>query len=390
MFYRDGKGQTDPYTWAEFMDHLARRIRAENQPALVRAKYGVGFDLNGGDLEGRAFDPEKVSEPAEFRHLNGQPVLVPEAMVMGPLSGNEITRYRQRLAALVSQGDDEPLDDLPPESLSALHHLGFLPPEVEHTSTSHPEVRKALNAFRDKVGKAEPDDPAHADLLLPAERIALEAYDRRIRHYGGIQACQRASFEGAPDLNGFKTLPAGPRRAAAPHVATVQTALLEQGLLKQPVKKSVWRDKKRRKRVSYKTLPFAGQPDKATIAALDSFQLRSGLIRTGGVLDAVTLELLGLPAMGPEIFLPLSGPVCALDAAEVGPADLCPVATRDRWTPFGALRQQGPELLASLAAQILRQGPDGSDPAPKVSDDPDCAEAPQGQANGSEGAPASS
>ena len=170
----------------------------------------------------------------------------------------------------------------------------------------------------------------------------------------------------------------------------MQTALLEQGLLKQPVKKSVWRDKKRRKRVSYKTLPFAGQPDKATIAALDSFQLRSGLIRTGGVVDAVTLELLGLPAMGPEIFLPLSGPVCALDAAEVGPADLCPVATRDRWTPFGALRQQGPELLASLAAQILRQGPDGSDPAPKVSDDPDCAEAPQGQANGSEGAPASS
>ena len=108
MFYRDGAGQTQPYTWAEFLEHLARRVRAADQPALVRAKYGVGFALQGGDMPGWAFDPEQVSTAAAFRHANGQEVLVPEAMVTGTLDRDEARRYKERLAELVSRGEDQP------------------------------------------------------------------------------------------------------------------------------------------------------------------------------------------------------------------------------------------------------------------------------------------
>jgi len=304
MFYRDGKGQTQPYTWAEFMDHLAKRVRAQDQPALVRAKYGVGFALAGGDLPEWAFNPAKVSEAAEFRHENGQTVLVPEALVTGPLNRDETARYKQRLAALVSQGDDEPTDTLPPEALSALQHLRMLPPNVQEVSTTNPEVQKALHNFRKKVGKAEPDDPAHFHLLMPAERIALEIYDWRLARYAAWQACQQAAFGDAPDLNRIRKMPAGSQSSAAPHLAALQQALAAHGLLTPPTKKSVWRDKKRKKHVAYKTLPFAGKADKATVAALNTFQLRNGLRKTEGVLDAVTLEMLGLPPLGPEIFLP--------------------------------------------------------------------------------------
>jgi hypothetical protein len=162
------------------------------------------------------------------------------------------------------------------------------------------------------------------------------------------------------------------------------------------VEKRVWRDKKRRKRVSYQTLPFAGKPDKATIAAFEHFQLRNGLVRSGGILDAVTLELLGLAPMGPEIFQPLSGPICAVDAPEVPATQRCAVVMRDRWTPFGALRRQGPGSLMSLADRVLRQGPEAPDPAPHASDasrtshDPDCATAAPGEAMVAEGSPESS
>ncbi len=316
MFYRDGKGQSDPYTWGEFMDNLARRVRVKEQPTLVRAKYGVGFEaLTGGDVPERAVNPEKVSDAAEFRDEHGEPVLVPDAFVSGPLDRDETALYKQRLAALVNQGDDEPLETLPPESLAALRHLGILDSDVQATDTSDPRVRKAVHAFRDRFGKEEPTDPANADRLMPAERIALEVYDRRIAHYAALQQCQRASLADAPDLNRIRKLPSGLQQPTTPHIGALQRALVAQGLLKNPVKKTVWRDKKRKKRVSYKTVPFAGIADKATVAALQTYQLRNGLRQTDGVVDAVTLELLGLPPMGPEIFLPLSGPQCAIDAA---------------------------------------------------------------------------
>ena len=313
MFYRDGKGQAQPYTWAGFMENLARRIRGKDQPALVRAKYGVGFGLKGGDMPERAFNPQQVSAPTEFRHENGRTVLIPEALVTGPLGPDETRQYRQRLAALVSQGEDQPLDTLPPSARAALQHLRVLPPNLQEVSTTHPQVQKALHDFRKKVGKAEPDDPTHLNLLMPAERIALEIYDQRLTHYDQLQSGQLASRAAAPDLNRVRKMPAGPQRWAAPQIAAVQTALAAQGLLTAPTRKSVWRDKKRRTHVDYKTVAFAGKPDKTTVAALNSFQLRNGLRQTDGVLDAVTLNLLGLPPLGPEIFLPLSGPHCAFN-----------------------------------------------------------------------------
>ncbi len=320
MFYRDGKGQSQPYTWVQFMDHLAKRVRAESQPALVRAKYGVGFSLKGGDLPERAFKSDQVTDAVEFRHEHEQSVLLPEALVTGTLSPEEARHYKQRLAALISQGEDKPTQNLPPETLAALHHLKVLPTTVQDTSTSHPEVRKALQKFRAKVGKDAPDDPAQVNLLLPAERIALELYEQRISRYAALQAGQQASFGQAPDLNRIKKMPKKFQRLASPHLAAVQRALATQGLLTQPTRKSVWRDKKRKKHVEYKKVPFAGKADQTTVAALNTFQLRNGLRRTDGVLDTVTLDMLDLPPLGPDIVLPLSGPYCAVNA----PADAPP------------------------------------------------------------------
>lgn len=352
MFYRDGKGETEPYTWAEFMDNLKRRVRAETQPSWVRAKYGVGFELEGGDMPERAFDPEQTSEAAEFRFEPGQRVVVPEALVTGPLDRDETERYKQRLAALVSQGDDQPTDWLPPESLSALHHLGVLPEDVQNASTAHPEVHNALREFRSRVGKQEPDDPADSNRLMPAERIALEIYDRRIARYAGLQACQQGSAANAPDLRLIRKMPAALQRLAAPRIAMLQSALAEQGLLEQPIKKTTWRDKKRRKRVSYKTVPFAGKPDKATVAALSAFQWRNGLRQTEGVMDAVTLEMLGLPPMGPGLFLPLAGPQCPVVAVgERSP--ICETTSANQADALGGL---APPRRPSAATSLLDAG----------------------------------
>ena len=56
------------------------------------------------------------------------------------------------------------------------------------------------------------------------------------------------------------------------------------------------------------------------MTALNTFQWRQGLRQTEGVLDAVTLNMLGLTAMGPEIFQPLSGPQCPVDDLAEPPA----------------------------------------------------------------------
>ncbi|WP_295386544.1 peptidoglycan-binding protein [uncultured Thiodictyon sp.] len=320
MFYRDGKGQSQPYTWAGFLTNLARRVHAAEQPALVRAKYGVGFALKGGDVAARSFNPATLPEPAEFRYESGRAVLVSEPLITGPLGRDEIRQYKERVTTLISQGEDTPQDTLSPEALAALRHLKLLPAQVQEPSTTHPEVRKALHQFRKKVGKEEPKDPAHANLLMPAERIALEFYDRRITRYAQLQAGQLASFASALDLNRIRKMPARLQRRATPQIAALQTALATQGLLTQPTQKVVWRDRKRKKHVEYKPRPFPGKPDKATIAALNTFQLRNGLRKTLGILDTVTLSMLGVPTMGQEIFLPLSGPQCPFNGwAETNP-----------------------------------------------------------------------
>jgi hypothetical protein len=359
MFYRDGKGQTQPYTWAEFLEHLGRRVRAADQPALVRAKYGVGFPLKGGDMPERAFNPEEVSEAAEFRHGNDQAVLVPAAMITGTMDRDETRRYRERLAELVSRGEDQPLDTLPPESLATLRHLGLLDPKVQTADAQDQQVKQALHDFRKQVGKDEPDDPEHAGRLMPAERVALEIYEQRIARHAAVQAAQEVHLGAALDLNRIGKLQARFQRSAAPYVAAVQTALAERGLLTKPTQKTVWRDKKRKRHESYKTVPFAGKPDKATLAALNSFQLRHGLRQTDGVVDAVTLGTLGLPAMGLEVLLPPSGPHCAMDVdAEVAP--LCEVEIRPSWATLGVFNPNRPRVLPRILDGSA--GLDGAEP----------------------------
>ncbi len=313
MFYRDGRGQSQPYTWGGFMDNLARKVRAKDQPAMVRAKYGVGFALKGGDLPERAFDPARPGEPVEFRAEPDRPLLVPEALILGSLDRQEFGRYKDRLAALTASGEDRPTTVLPPAATAALRGLKLLPTKVREPVTSDPQVQKALAAFRKKVGKDAPDDPALEHQLMPVERVALEIYGARLARYAGLQGDQQASLTAALDLNRTRKLPAGLQKRAAPRIAAVQAALADQGLLTQPTQKVTWRDKKRRQHVEIRPAPFSGKPDKATISALNSFQLRHGLRRTDGVLDAVTLELLGLPPLGAEVFKALAGPQCDFD-----------------------------------------------------------------------------
>ncbi len=338
MFYRDGKEQTQPYTWAEFLEHLARQIQAQDQPALVRAKYGVGFPLRGGDMPEWAFNPEEVTEPTPFHHELCPTLRLPEALVTGPLDPDETREYQGRLAAIVAAGDDQPLDSLPPETLAALQHLRLLPPEARELDTHDPQVSQALREFRQRVGKAEPDDPAQVDRLLPAERVALALYDQRLTRYAAWQAGQRDSATLAPDLKRIKGMPKGLSKYAAPYLAAVQRALAGQGLLTPPVEKVVWRDRQRKRHIEYRTAPFAGKPDAATMTALDHFQLRQGLRQTQ-LLDAVTLNLLGLWVMGPEIFQPVAGPFCpvedSLDAA--GRCDIPPQGSAARQGGEGAL-----------------------------------------------------
>jgi hypothetical protein len=359
MFYRDGQGQSQPYTWGEFLEHLGRRVRAADQPAFVRAKYGVGFPFKGGDMPARAFDPGQASKAAEFRYEKDQAVLVPEAMITGTLDWDETRRYKERLAQLVSRGEDQPLATLPPEALATLQHLGLLDPKVQASDAEDPQVRQALYNFRRQVGKDEPDDPEHAGRLLPAERVALEIYEQRIARHAAVQAAQEVHLSVALDLNRIGKLQARFQRSAAPYVAAVQTALAERGLLTKPTQKTVWRDKKRKRHESYKTVPFAGKPDKATLAALNSFQLRHGLRQTDGVVDAVTLGTLGLPAMGLEVLLPPSGPHCAMDVdAEVAP--LCEVEIRPSWATLGVFNPNRPRVLPRILDGSA--GLDGAEP----------------------------
>jgi len=204
--------------------------------------------------------------------------------------------------------------------------LVALPDSVqEGCSTKDPLVQEALKTFRRMTGKEGPDDPAHADRLMPAERVALQIYDQRFSRYAALQWSQQVALRDALDLTQIMQMPASRQRFSTFDIKTLQTALAEHGLLTQPTKKVVWRDKKRKKHFRYNTLPFSGMADTATLTALNAFQWRQGLVQTEGVMDALTLGLLGLPAMGPEIFEPLQGPRCTLETWEQSEPDLSPV-----------------------------------------------------------------
>lgn len=303
MFYRDASTKTDPYTWAEFMQALSNRVQAHRQPAMVRAKYGVGFELNGGDMPGWSLDDEKTPTMVEFRDQAGGSVRLAERLLTEPLDADEMQAYKRRLAELIERGEAEPLAVVPSSVVLALQHLGLLAPDVTELAAGSPELREALAAFRDLVGKDAPDDPALADRLMPAERVALEIYDRRLAQYAALQSSQQIALAGALDLLAINDLLKSHRRASRPHVVAVQKALDEAGLETQT---QGHRGGGQRH--------FDGIAGKLTAAALDRFQLRNGLLPTQGRLDAITAATLGLPPLGPEIFFAPVGPASPIVA----------------------------------------------------------------------------
>ncbi|NEX20817.1 peptidoglycan-binding protein [Thiorhodococcus mannitoliphagus] len=301
MFYRDGSAKTDPYTWAEFMSALTKRVQSKRQPAMVRAKYGVGFQLEGGDMPGWTLGGDNRIETTELHHEISGSLEVPKKLITGPLDAAETREYKERLAQLIRQGEDTPLATLPPPVASALQHLGILSPDVEDFETDRPEIREALSSFRELVGKDQPDDPALVDRLMPAERVALEMYEQRVARYAALQLSQEVAMQDALDLMGIKRLLKRHRRASKPHIAALQEALAEEGLQTQT------HGGGRAKRAH-----FDGIAGKLTVGALDRFQLRHGLRQTHGLLDPVTVAMLGLPPMGRDIFLTPSGPQCPI------------------------------------------------------------------------------
>ncbi len=225
MFYRDGPERTDPYTWAEFLDHLARRVKAEQQPRLVRAKYGVGFALNGGDMPRWTHPPDRPGEPMTLRRDDGRPLALPKGEITAALDQRELRDYQRRLATLIALDDAAPAPTLSDLAAAGLYRLGLLRPDAEAAEaeattptlaetrsllgtdmgpgwgvvlhTGNPRVRDALHAFRALIGKSEPDDPAQADLLLPAERVALEVYADRIARLTALR--RQSAPAAAPD-----------------------------------------------------------------------------------------------------------------------------------------------------------------------------------------------
>lgn len=324
MFYRDASTKTSPYTWAEFLNALSARVQAKRQPAMVRAKYGVGFQLNGGDMPGWTLDNKPITETVEFRHTlidldMADSLPLPAQLITGPLDAAETQAYKERLAELIRLGEDKPLSTLPPAALQALQHLGLLSPNLEAANNESPELSEALQAFRELVGKHAPDDPALANKLMPSDRVALEIYDQRIARYAAFQTAQLAAMQQGLDLMGINRLLKSHQQASRPPIATLQKALAEAGLQTQT---------HARKRTQPEH--FDGIAGKLTQAALNQFQLRNGLRPTDGLLDPVTTAMLGLPPMGLDIFLPPSGPQSPLQPELSSPQSCeAPEITRD-------------------------------------------------------------
>ncbi|MEA3641120.1 MAG: peptidoglycan-binding domain-containing protein [Lamprobacter sp.] len=348
MFYRNASARTDPYTWAEFLQALSRRVKARSQPAMVRAKYGVGFPLNGGDMAGWTLKDDEVPKRVEFRNPAGGRVLLPEKLLTAPLDAEEMQAYKARLAELIALGETEPLALLPASAVMALQHLGVMDPKVTELAAGSPALAQALAAFRELVGKGEPDDPAFADRLMPAERVALELYDQRLAQYAALQSGQQAALSRALDLLTIRQLLKSHRRASRPYIIKLQQALAEQGLQTQVGGQQ-----------QAKRQHFDGIVGKLTLAALDRFQLHNGLLPTQGRLDAATAAALGLPPIGPEIFFVPTGPQSLLpahdSAAHAEQPAQCQIPTKDDAINLIGLLQQRQDVTQRLIFWRARQ-----------------------------------
>jgi hypothetical protein len=144
---------------------------------------------------------------------------MPKALLTRPLNARETRDYQRRLAALIRFGEAEPTALLSDAAATVLDRLGLLavgriardasrtelfmalgtdmgPGRGVVLSTGTGPVRDALHAFRALVAKAPPDDPDHADLLLPAERVALELYAARIERFVAARQAEAARTAG--------------------------------------------------------------------------------------------------------------------------------------------------------------------------------------------------
>jgi hypothetical protein len=306
MFYRDAKDRSDPYTWAEFMSALSKRVQARRQPALVRAKYGVGFPLNGGDMPERSLASDSRLRMRTLGHEIGGSIVVSEQVLTGPLNTVEKQVYKERLADLIRDGATQPASVYSAPIVLALQRLGLFTNRATDFETYTEGLHEALRSFRAMVGKGEPDDPALIDKVMPAERVALAIYEQRVARYAALQFAQQAVMPHALDLASIRGLLKSHQRASRPHIAELQKALAEEGLETQ-VRGSRRAPTKR----------FDGIAGRLTIGSLNRFQLMKGLRQTDGHLDAITTALLGLAPLGSEIFLRPSGAFCpTLDARE--------------------------------------------------------------------------
>lgn len=319
---------TEPRTWGQFMDNLKAKAAADNNPALVRQKYGVGFDLKRGDTPGwsaQGQNPQQLAASVTpFATDSGTPAPLPKGLVYGPLNKDEQARYVSRLAGMVQQGQDQPRADLSPEETvwltGALKRQGVLPPATPpQTPVTDPAVVAAMQKFRKRVGMGEPDNPAHAAMLTPMLQAALETYDARLQPYLVQQEKQGPAHASALNLATLGKADPATRQAAAPQILALKEGMKNAGIL-QPKTKIVTETKTNSRGKPYKArqtvpLPFDETVDKGLIARLDEFQLRQGLRPTHGVLDTATLEALGVtlpvPATAPT---PATVPVVQADA----------------------------------------------------------------------------
>lgn len=359
MFYRNASARTDPYTWAEFMDALAARVQSRRQPAMVRAKYGVGFELDGGDMPEWAFDADQADKLVEFHNQAGGRVVLSERLLTAPLDAHEMEAYKARLAELIARDEAEPLAAIPSSALLALQHLGVLPPDVTEVSAKSTELREALTAFRTLVGKDAPDDPALTDRLMPTERVALELYEQRLAQYAALQSSQQTTLSEATDLLGINSLLKRHRQASKSYVTRLQRALAEQGLQTQT-----------RGFQPPSAAHFDGIAGKLTVRALNRFQLSHGLRATDGRLDPVTARLLGLPPMGLDSFLPPTGPQCPHPTQPIGEHDEaaphCAVPIKPRPLNIYSLLQARKAIEPDSALQWLARAPSNDERAPQT------------------------
>ncbi len=92
-----------------------------------------------------------------------------------------------------------------------------------------------------------------------------------------------------------------------------------------------------------------------------AFNPKNGLQKTEGVLDSVSLSMLGLAPMGSEIFLPIVGPQCAINQT-TKPVSMCEIPAENKRGLGSHFRPFFQDSAQSLLATIIEMGCEGLPP----------------------------